>query len=240
MRLRTLLLLACFLAVGTSTVASAQNPNGWTFVTHCFYGRCKASVTYDSACLDNGVFRYLVKAPDVERLTIMNDDNHRFMSMTTQHFIDRWCPRNVTTYPKLVRLEDGKIDGFNCRHYHSAAEKNLVRTKDSPRRNTVVDYWCTEDIRVNEKLANSICRVCFVPQGYGMPVRCDISTARGKMRMFQMLRAKETVVSSAAINIPKSYQPTKDEAVMFFGELGLDSRDTDVTGMFRSSPAKLK
>lgn len=133
------------------------------------YGRFKAITTSDTIKVDNGVFNYTLEGPEFEKFRVSNPENKSYIETTVTAYALQWS--RPVKYPLLKKVGSARMFGLNCDHFVSAIDQRGVH----------VDAWFTNEPQLKRGLTDSLCKVCALPTGYGLPVRVEF-VARYKAR----------------------------------------------------------
>lgn len=165
------LMLVLFVAMTPPEVFSAgEKKEAWSFMAYtAAYGRFKAITTSDTIKVDNGVFNYTLEGPEFEKFRVSNPENKSYIETTVTAYALQWS-RQIK-YPPLKKVGSAKMFGLSCDHFVSPIDQRGVH----------VDAWFTNEPQLKRGLTDSLCKVCALPTGYGLPVRVEF-VARYKAR----------------------------------------------------------
>jgi hypothetical protein len=170
------LLLVIMAQMVAPSWAATEVKDAWQFTAFAGpYGKFKGTTTFDTALMDNGVFRYTLQGPNFDLFRVFNPENKAYIQTTVTAYAQQWAPS--IKYPKLAKVGTGKMMGFNSQHFQGNAYREGL----------IVDAWYTNDIQVNRGLSDSFCRLCGLPPGYGMPVRVRFKSHNRSDLMFDLL-----------------------------------------------------
>ena len=194
----------------------------------CFagpYGRFKVTSIFDSIFVDNGVFRYSIKGPNYSLFKVFNPENKAYIETTVQAYSQQWAP--AMAYPRLRPIGKGTMKALPCTHYEGTAANQ-----------TIVEGWFTDAVKMDRRLSDSLCTLCGVPAGYGLPVLVRFRTTSGSERMFELLKLEKTKVTAKSLLVPKSYHLMKDQALFFLSDE--DGTNSGIDEFMISTPLKKK
>ncbi|MBX9949032.1 MAG: hypothetical protein K2Y39_07710 [Candidatus Obscuribacterales bacterium] len=205
------LMLVLFLATAPSRVFAADaRKEAWSFMAYtAAFGRFKAVTTSDTIKADSGVFNYSLEGPTFEKVRVSNPENKSYIETTVAAYASQWS--RPLKYPSLKKVGSAKMFGVNCEHYISATDQRGIH----------VDAWFTSEPRLQRGLTDSLCKVCAVPTGYGLPVRIefvskDKAASRAPNMPFQSgLKSNAAAKPIAASKALISKEQEKNELLIF-------------------------
>jgi len=199
--------------------------DAWHFTAFAApYGRFKCTTTFDTAMMDNGIFRYSLKGPDFNLFKVFNPENKSYIETSVSQYATQWAPS--IRYPKLDKVGKGKMFQLDCEHY----------TGKTFRENVMIDAWFTNALSLDKRMSDSFAKLCGLPTGYGLPVRVLFKSSRGTEKIFELVKLDKTRVAVETLVVPKSYHFVKDQALFFLSDE--DGTNSGVDEFMRSVPQK--
>ncbi len=219
--LKAFLLLAMVASTASSTLAAPDLKNAWKFTAFAIpYGRFKGTVIFDTAAMDNGVFRFSMHGPNFESFKVYNPENKAFIETTTAAYTQQWV--KAPKFPSLKKVGKGKMFNLDCVHY----------VGEFRRPGTTIDAWYTYAVPLDRRLWDSFSRLCGVPPGYGLPVKVRVRSTSGTMLLFEIVKLETTRVTKESMLIPKSARFMKDHALLYF--TNADGSNSGIDEFFRA------
>ncbi len=210
-------------ASNSPTASQSALVEAWSFMAFAApYGRFKAVTTRDTTLVDNGVFRYSLQGPRFDLFKVLNPENRSYIQTTVSQYSRQWAP--TIKYPKLKRIGSGKQLKLECFHYLSEGYKPGVD----------IDAWFTEAIPMDKGLSDAFSKLCGLPTGYGLPIKVQFVSQKGKENAFELLRIEKTKVVVETLMVPKNYHLMKDQALFFLSDE--DGKNTGIDEFMRSQP----
>jgi hypothetical protein len=206
--MRLWLVLAVLLSLlGNPCRASASKDTpGWAVLFVHGGTRNRCTIAHDKICFDNGVYKYIIAAPNYDRLRIISDDSQMYFETTIKEFKKTWDSGGIG-YPykwQIKQVGSDVIGGIPCEHYHAVAIN---------RKGPYADFWTSKTLSTTPELDTSCCYMCDVPSGYGMPVKMTFVNPGGGYQLFiiDALKAKQLKpVNPSVFTTPPSYGKAKN------------------------------
>jgi len=196
--------LVFIVAMTPSEVFAAETKReAWSFMAYtAAYGRFKAITTSDTIQVDNGVFNYTLEGPEFEKFRVSNPENKSYIETTVTAYALQWS--RPIKYPPLKKVGSAKMFGLSCDHFVSPIDQRGVH----------VDAWFTNEPQLKRGLTDSLCKVCAVPTGYGLPVRVEFVArykAKSRTQNIPLQSGLKSDTQSNRIGASKSLISEKQE-----------------------------
>jgi hypothetical protein len=189
--------------------ASSTDAPGWAVLFLHGGTKNRCTIVHDKILFDNGVYKYMLSAPNYDRLRIVSDDSQMYYDSTLKDFKQTWDSGGLGFAYKwqikqIKQVGSDVIAGLPCDHYHAVAV-------NSP--GSYADFWIGKTLIVEPKLAASCCYLCDIPSGYGMPVRMTVVNPHEgvTMSVLDALKARQVKpVDPHVFVVPPSYGKAKN------------------------------
>ncbi|MBI5175745.1 MAG: hypothetical protein HY986_22855 [Candidatus Melainabacteria bacterium] len=161
---------------------------------------------------DSGVVKYIVRAPNYERVVLFDDESKNFLPLTLEQLLNDHCGHSwfQHSYESVVKVGERKILGFGCDIY-----KCQFRGESGYH----LLALC-RDLKVEPGMVRALCHFTYAPEANCVPLSLEEYYLGKKRELISIKSLKLVPVQAAAFELGKGYHQVKDMGELMFSEGG--------------------
>ncbi|MBL8086012.1 MAG: hypothetical protein JNN26_25515 [Candidatus Obscuribacter sp.] len=179
--------------------------------TQCF-PRFKLTLVGDRLLGDSGVVKYIVRAPNYERVVLFDEESKNFLPLTLDQLLSDHCGHEwfQESYISVVKVGERKVLGFNCDIY-----KCQFRGESGYHL-----LGLCRDLKVEPGMVRALCHFTYAPETNCVPLCMEEYYMGNKRDLITVQSIKKVPVKADAFELGKGYHQVKDMGELMFSEGG--------------------
>ncbi len=195
----------------TDKCPSPQEALSLVATTECFPS-FKLLLARDKFVGDSGVVKYILRAPNYERVVIFDEESKNFLPLTLDQLLHDHCGQAwfQQSYESVVKVGERKILGFGCDIY-----KCQFRGESGYH----LLALC-RDLKVEPGMARALCHFTYAPEANCVPLSLSEYYLGKRRELISIKSLKLVPIQAAAFELGKGYHQVKDMGELMFSEGG--------------------